>query len=83
MTSPCTCQDCGCKAGWQDIASAPKDGTRLLVFVGGLVHIARWDADEYSGNPAPFWNYRSVVGRQRMKATQPAHWQPLPSPPSA
>ncbi len=61
---------------WQPIESAPKDGTRLLVFspVDGVVS-SHWEGGVWQGLP-----WRSP--RNAAKAA-PTHWMPLPSPPEA
>jgi hypothetical protein len=57
--------------GWQDIASAPRDGTEFLGFAFdgrtfyGVVQIAVDPPDQW------FWEY----------AIRPTHWMPLPDPP--
>jgi len=61
---------------WQPIETAPKDGTRVLIFVDGYVKIARslgvvWSVfhcDDEFYNEEYHLNY-------------PTHWQPLPEPP--
>jgi len=73
---------------WQDIATAPRDGTRVLL------------AMRETGNKGP--NTETVIGcfvvwsdqmkRQGMRDgwswygaafMEPSHWMPLPSPPEA
>lgn len=60
----------GPSEGWQDISTAPKDGTRLLMVnpESGSVRIAWYD------EPHESWSYSGVW--------PPTHWQPLPAPPS-
>ena len=66
------------EAGWQDISTAPKDGTSVLVADGdGAVFEARWleDHEEWwrtNNDPTDHWG-------QFIEAT---HWRPLPPPPS-
>ena len=59
---------------WQPIATAPKDGTEFLGFVGasyqGGVVVIHWDKnDGFIDWGADFW--------------EPTHWMPLPAPPAA
>lgn len=62
--------------GWQDISSAPKDGTRIDVWVPGIIE----------RSPNTFWNKREGVWESHtgLYFTDPAptHWMPLPSPPT-
>ena len=62
---------------WQPIETAPKDGSRIVVWVGryGAV-IARW-LRETAGTPC-WWGQVS-----QGVAVQPTHWMPLPAPPEA
>ena len=56
---------------WRDIASAPKDGTRVLLAKKGVhaMHTAFWrDGVWHCGNLQYF--------------NGPTHWQPLPLPPA-
>lgn len=62
---------------WQPIETAPKDGTRVLLFTRWLgdgqyhcppfddVQIGLWDRDEW----------------ELINIGDPTHWMPLPSPP--
>lgn len=58
---------------WQDIRTAPKDGTVIFAF----------DADRPVGWGLPVkWNNRmSWINGERGKALGPTHWMPLPPPP--
>jgi hypothetical protein len=73
------------KMDWQPIETAPKDGSKILVFtIHGDIEISKWCVInnyhyEDVGNglyrkvfepPTEFWN-----------GNQPTHWQPLPDPP--
>ena len=64
------------EAQWQDIATAPKDGTLILAyFAGGGTswyfdrYVCRWISD------LEMWSAKGVSG------LQPDMWQPLPEPP--
>lgn len=54
---------------WQPIESAPKDGTRVLVW-DGEEWLARWQA--YNGG---YWDADEYISEN------PTHWMPLPAPP--
>jgi hypothetical protein len=79
------CADAYDRSAWQDIATAPKDGTEILVrcqnragLPGTVVaHFASWIEDHPPIDAAfYFWN-----GGQFTPATKPTHWTPLPAPP--
>lgn len=55
-------------AGWQPIATAPRDGTDVLVSNGTAVWKSFYDEDG--------WEPECVWGD-----VCPTHWQPLPAPP--
>ncbi len=84
--------------GWRTIDDgAPKDGTRILVWCHGGMHIAQW---------LPVWHPENMRWVSRLFTrndrdtqsvelgpiddqfqisvgwTGPTHWQPLPAPPS-
>lgn len=59
---------------WQDIGTAPKDGTQFLAFIpsyyqgkGGISVVLRMNGLWFDSRAWP---------------TTPSHWMPLPSPPS-
>jgi hypothetical protein len=57
---------------WQPISTAPKDGTRILIFEAdddtGTVRVSRWRNDTIP----PGW----------AGSGHPSHWLPLPLPPN-
>ena len=55
--------------GWQPIASAPKDGTRVLVYDGVEMLVAQY---------LPGYGYRMGILSNR----KPTHWHALPTPPA-
>lgn len=65
--------------GWLDIASAPKDGTAVLLFAPGH---GRW-IGRYKKR-SPEWR---LVGDPHLNdggtPVRPTHWHPLPAPPRA
>lgn len=68
-----------CSREWQDISTAPKDGTRIITESRGLVGTSRWSerfADAYGdGDTSPGW-YSETLDRRH----EPTHWMPLPTP---
>lgn len=71
---------------WQPIATAPKDGTDVLVMYMHIetqvVHNAFYNHDDPDDDPA-WWSYdKSEVSRVRLEGFMtPTHWMPLPPPP--
>jgi hypothetical protein len=63
---------------WQPIATAPKDGTRVLLWwakdARSRIRILRWDSDLY--NPEGRWTDGEY------DYDMPSHWMPLPDPPT-
>jgi hypothetical protein len=54
--------------GWQDIASAPRDGTLILLYQpDGLMACRRWQENHWRG-----WDFEDAT-----------HWMPLPAAPIA
>lgn len=58
--------------GWKDIASAPKDGTRVLIVIEGVDRavLATWDGSAWETIDGHIWTGRAVT-----------HWQALPGVP--
>lgn len=60
---------------WQDIATAPRDGTRVLL----------WPTDVY-GKPATSGSYASAHSKwfeacDGISVLHPTKWMPMPEPP--
>jgi hypothetical protein len=69
---------------WQDIASAPKDGTPILIFVPGSAQEVKeaWWALQYEGGPGYWSTPTGPAGRGYVILPEaPTHWMPLPEPP--
>ena len=66
---------------WRDISSAPKDGTRIIIYdprYGPLEGL--WnEPDDYRGMSGNIdWHdWLGIDG----EIYEPTHWQPLPAPP--
>lgn len=71
--------------GWQPIETAPKDGTRIMLFCSGKYGavFGHWNKDQYSKKPRPYWtnDKEQLWGVYDTRANQPTHWKPLPKPP--
>lgn len=72
---------------WQPIESAPKDGTRILLFFPNDVGVisGEWNFERFNANPKPHFTHDQEQrwGVRHMRANQPTHWKPLPPPPEA
>ena len=55
---------------WQPIESAPKGGTRIIVFDGKTVLMAKWSE-----------KFKDWINLTGVWAIRPTHWQHLPKPP--
>lgn len=72
------------EGGWQDIATAPKDGTQFLATGGGLGddvdivsyndRVGCWDATNYTLDD---------TDHETQGYNRPTHWRPLPAPAKA
>jgi disulfide bond formation protein DsbB len=60
---------------WQPIETAPRDGTRILLFIPGFIGDKIW-----TGLWANAWF--TSIGKCDPDE-QPSHWMPLPEPPSS
>ena len=75
---------------WQPIETAPKDGTVIDVWLGGISESDRkfyCDGDTFR-SPAWAWRegkFRPLGGLNitQVVFVQPTHWMPLPAPPEA
>ena len=80
---------------WQDIATAPRDGTAVFLWLPEIPdqqHARRIEtrwmgfcwANEFGNGPAYNVNARPKNGMlvATWESIQPSHWMPLPSPPS-
>ena len=61
-----------CDHEWRDIASAPKDGTAVILFAAGDMAVCYWRDD------ASLKGWTWGLGMQFKRAS---HWQPIPAPP--
>ena len=71
---------------WQLIDTAPKDGTSILVYPATwddvAASVAKWDTDEFSRNPKPYWHRNDDFGRSTISRERTTtHWMPLPEAP--
>lgn len=67
-------------AAWMPIATAPKDGKRIMVFEGGEAQIVAWRAMHYGRMD---WGPDDGESVYCEGAFRPTHWMPLPAPPEA
>lgn len=84
-----TPSDMAVRADWRDIATAPKDGTRVLLWMTGPYQsetmIGSWNDERYATKPRPYWTTddERYLGKRYRRANQPAVWQPLPVAPAS
>jgi len=78
------------KPTWQPIETAPRDGSRMLLFFPPpneyfktTVEVGRWNDDQYAKRPRPYFtgDMERTFGVSRYRDYQPTHWMPLPAPP--
>lgn len=62
------------EGGWREIASAPKDGSTILLCVAGR-------SESVAGFFAGKWMQWFATKSDGLPA-RPTHWQPLPTPPA-
>ena len=74
-------------AEWQPIETAPKDGTRILVFtVHGEIEISEWYSLEHFHYKYIADNlFEKIVDEpnEGWNSNTPIFWMPLPEPPEA
>jgi len=75
---------------WQLIATAPKDGTEIILFCpthsqGYEIEIGSWRVDDgCSGDKEPLWldnSYYDFSTGYASTPLEPTHWMPFPEPP--
>lgn len=81
---------------WRDIASAPRDGTPLLLYCHGGIDIdpfyrpkgmssdivvGLWEVDADCPDGGRWSSDVGDIGEQLSPPINPTHWMPLPSPP--
>lgn len=72
---------------WQPIETAPKDGTKILVFtIHGDVELSDWyfyDSERYEPVEGTDGLFRRVTEKRGLwNSNTPTHWAPLPAPPA-
>lgn len=71
--------------GWQDMSTAPTDGTPILAIVEGTPRIVCWASssfDEPQGWRSVVQIFRGGGCRINNWFNLPTHWMPLPPPPA-
>ena len=72
-----------CVTGWQDIESAPKDGTKILAHAGGECYVIAWLNGEETDAGNDWWYVDdNKHGPFPLRGESPTHWIPLPKPPT-
>ena len=74
---------------WRPIDSAPRDGTRILLFYPVFSHqvrfvtCGRWNEDVFSSKPHSYWapDGADLYGKATVRVSKPTHWSPLLKPP--
>ena len=70
---------------WQPMDSAPRDGTQILLLIKRTtgtrrsVEMGRYEADNHSKNPRPYWVRLTSEYVGEMRSNQPLAWMALPS----
>lgn len=69
--------------GWQDISSAPKDGTEVIGYDADdkIRCIIRWG--KHNHVPLYGWIYQVELYGEEVDGFDPTHWQPLLAPPAS
>jgi hypothetical protein len=69
------------ESGWQPIATAPKDGTMVMIYDQGdptPIAVAYWTTSVWVDGGA----WVQEEHRSDTYTFNPTHWMPLPTPPS-
>lgn len=67
---------------WQPIATAPRDRSRIELWLptlfGGQPDFGRFESDEFARKPRPYFTgERTWIGALMYRANQPTHWRPV------
>lgn len=73
---------------WQPIETAPKDGTRILLYLFNPYNnsrefqIGKWNEDKYVKKPKPYWSTdrEALWGKRVTQQATVTHWSPLIPP---
>ena len=65
---------------WKSIKSAPRDGTRILLYAKSKIDHAYYMAPGYYDDSPKLSNYDSGPWEWGL-TIKPTHWMPLPEPP--
>lgn len=78
------------RSAWQDISSAPKDGTRILTWNGVDVRESMWigDKDDHGRFGWCYADFTTggimfIMNNVFPEDEQPTQWRHLPAPPTA
>jgi hypothetical protein len=66
---------------WQPIDTAPKDGTKILVFDGVDMTTVRWMDGRSEWWPGEWQLVCAGMNAEECEFYKPTHWMPLPEPP--
>lgn len=73
-------------SGWQPIETAPKDGTKILVFtIHGELELSDWykiETPEYVEVSEGLYRKEMREFSSGWNSNHPTHWMPLPEPPA-
>jgi hypothetical protein len=71
-------------SGWLPIESAPKDGSYILLAMGGEVSRGRYDSGRHAKPTLPYFtcDIAFLMGIKWARENQPCVWHPLPQPPA-
>jgi len=62
---------------WEDISTAPKDGTPILGFTDNFITVVKWLQWGNNG----YWTLVETGSFASDGEWAPTHWMPLPAPP--
>ena len=68
---------------WQDIDTAPKDGTIILIWAEDFEYpiLASWQEDKHHLHKRRYWGTGDKTHWLDLYAADPTHWMHLPQPP--